>query len=72
VRELRAQGHLALEQKIAAAAQAGEIPAGTDARALAMFYAATLQGMCAQARDSATRGDLDAIATAALRAWPEP
>jgi TetR/AcrR family transcriptional regulator, copper-responsive repressor len=72
LRDLRAQGHLALEQKIAAAVQAGELPAGTDSRALATFYAATLQGMCAQARDGATRSDLTAIATAALRAWPSP
>ena len=72
LRDLRAQGHLALEQKIAAAVQAGELPAGTDSRALATFYAATLQGMCAQARDGATRSDLAAIATAALRAWPSP
>ena len=72
LRDLRAQGHLALEQKIAAAVQAGELPAGTDARALATFCAATLQGMCAQARDGATRSDLAAIAAAALRAWPSP
>jgi len=72
LRDLRAQGQLALEQKITAAVQAGELPAGTDAHALAAFYAATLQGMCAQARDGATRGDLAAIATAALRAWPLP
>jgi AcrR family transcriptional regulator len=49
LRDLRAQGHLALEQKIAAAVQAGELPAGTDSRALATFYAATLQGIRAQA-----------------------
>jgi AcrR family transcriptional regulator len=70
LRDLRAQGDRALEQKIATAALAGEVPADTDARALATFYAATLQGMAAQARDGATRADLDAIATAALRAWP--
>jgi AcrR family transcriptional regulator len=72
LRGLRAQGRLALEQKIAAAVHAGELPAGTDARALATFYAAILQGMSAQARDGATRTDLDAIAAAALQAWPSP
>jgi AcrR family transcriptional regulator len=70
--DLRAQGRLALEQKIAAAAHAGELPASTDAHALATFYAATLQGMSAQARDGASRTDLDAIAAAALQAWPSP
>jgi AcrR family transcriptional regulator len=70
LRDLRAQGDRALEQKIATATGAGELPADTDAHALATFYGATLQGMGAQARDGATRADLDAIATAALRAWP--
>lgn len=70
LRDLRAEGTRALSGKIAAAIRAGELPAGTDPRALAVFYAATLQGMSAQARDGATRADLERIADAALRAWP--
>jgi AcrR family transcriptional regulator len=70
LRELRAQGADALEDKIAAATRTGELPAGTDARALATFYSAVLQGMSAQARDGAARTDLEQIAEAALLAWP--
>jgi AcrR family transcriptional regulator len=70
LRDLRAQGDRALEQKIAAAAHAGELPVDTDVHALATFYAATMQGMSARARDGASRAELEAIATLALRAWP--
>jgi hypothetical protein len=53
-----------------AAARSGELPAHTDAHALATFYAAVLQGMSAQARDGAARTDLEQIAEAALQAGP--
>jgi AcrR family transcriptional regulator len=66
LRELRAQGTHALEDKIAAAARTADI----DPRALAIFYSAVLQGMSAQARDGAARTDLEQIAEAALLAWP--
>lgn len=59
-----------LEQRIAADVEAGAMPAGTDARALAVFIAAVLQGMSQQARDGATRDELRAVADAAMRAWP--
>jgi TetR/AcrR family transcriptional regulator, copper-responsive repressor len=67
LRELRAVGARALEDKIA---RSGELPAHTDARAVASFYGAVLQGMSAQARDGASRAELEQIAAAALRAWP--
>jgi TetR/AcrR family transcriptional regulator, copper-responsive repressor len=70
LRELRAVGARALEDKIAAAVRTGELPAHTDAHALATFYAAVLQGMSAQARDGAARTDLEQIAEAALQTWP--
>lgn len=70
LRDLRAAGLRALEDKIAGAVRSGDLPAGTDPHALAVFYAATLQGMSAQARDGATQSDLEQIADAALRAWP--
>ncbi|WP_426513365.1 TetR/AcrR family transcriptional regulator [Dactylosporangium sp. McL0621] len=72
LREQRAAGARALEAKIASAAQAGELPAGTDPGALATFYGAVLQGMSAQARDGATTADLHRIADHALLAWPAP
>jgi AcrR family transcriptional regulator len=70
LRALRATSARAIEDKIAAAVRAGELPARTDPRALASFYGATLQGMSAQARDGATQSDLEQIADTALRAWP--
>ncbi|NUR99462.1 MAG: TetR/AcrR family transcriptional regulator [Kribbellaceae bacterium] len=70
LRELRAGGLRALQKKISAAVRAKELPARTDARALATFYSAVLQGMSAQARDGATTADLERIADNALLAWP--
>src|SRR5882757_10721223 len=70
LRELRAQGTHALEDKIAEATRTGELPAHTNAHALATFYGAVLKGMSAQARDGAARTDLEQIAEAALLAWP--
>jgi AcrR family transcriptional regulator len=71
LREVRAVGARALNDKIAAAARTGQLPPDTDAHPLAAFYAAVLQGMSAQARDGATTTDLQQIAEAALRAWPQ-
>lgn len=70
LRDLRAAGRQALEEKIATAIRSGELPPDTDARAMATFYSAVLQGMSAQARDGAARGDLEQIAEAASQAWP--
>ena len=69
LRDLRRAG-TALEQKINTAIGAGELPADTDAHALAAFYSAVIQGMSAKACDGGTRDDLDDIAVMALRAWP--
>jgi AcrR family transcriptional regulator len=70
LRDLRIAGMNALEQKFTTAVGVRELPADTDADALAAFYSAVIQGMSAKARDGATRDDLDDIAAVALRAWP--
>ena len=72
VRSLRIAGRAALEAKLTTAKDGGELPDDCDVQALASFYAATLQGMSAQARDGATQADLLGIATTALAAWPVP
>ncbi|MFG3494930.1 TetR/AcrR family transcriptional regulator [Streptomyces sp. NPDC047928] len=59
-----------IEARVAADAAAGLLPAGADTRALARFAGAVLQGMSQQARDGATREELEAVADAAMRAWP--
>lgn len=48
----------------------GELPAATNATALAKFYYAVLQGMTLQARDGATRDELLEVARLAMQAWP--
>ncbi|MFI0721483.1 TetR/AcrR family transcriptional regulator [Streptomyces sp. NPDC021224] len=61
----------AFEARLRTAEQAGELPAGTDARSLAAYFAAVLQGMSQRARDGATAQELAATAELALAAWPE-
>ncbi|WP_328551165.1 TetR/AcrR family transcriptional regulator [Streptomyces sp. NBC_00358] len=60
----------ALKEKINADIDAGRLPEGADAGALAMFYAAVIQGMSTQACDGADREDLERVAETALNAWP--
>ncbi|WP_435974101.1 TetR/AcrR family transcriptional regulator [Streptomyces sp. Qhu_M48] len=59
-----------MEARIRRGAESGELPADTDARALARFSGAVLQGMSQQARDGATEEELAAVAELAMRAWP--
>ncbi|ETK31962.1 TetR/AcrR family transcriptional regulator [Microbispora sp. ATCC PTA-5024] len=66
----REAGRRQIRRRIEEDVEAGVLPPDADAHGLATFYAAALQGMSAQARDGATRDDLDAVATLALRAWP--
>jgi AcrR family transcriptional regulator len=68
LRTIRAGTVRALEEKIAKGPRG--LPPRTSAHALALFFSTTLQGMSAQARDGATREELEAIARAALCAWP--
>jgi AcrR family transcriptional regulator len=68
--ERRAQSKALIRKRIAMGVADGELPAGTDAAALAEFYTTVLAGMSMQARDGATRKSLEATAAAAMRAWP--
>jgi TetR/AcrR family transcriptional regulator, copper-responsive repressor len=67
LRTIRAGTVLAIEEKIANGLE--KIPRAR-AHTLALFFSATLQGMSAQARDGATREELEGVARAALCAWP--
>ncbi|WP_327317755.1 TetR/AcrR family transcriptional regulator [Streptomyces sp. NBC_01235] len=60
----------AVEARIAAGVAAGELPAGTDTGALARVVGAVFQGMSQQARDGASREQLEAVAEIALSIWP--
>ncbi|KUM88542.1 MULTISPECIES: TetR/AcrR family transcriptional regulator [Streptomyces] len=60
----------ALESRIRADIAAGELPAGTDAATLARYTGAVIQGMSQQARDGASREELEAVAEIAMAIWP--
>ncbi|SEE46097.1 DNA-binding transcriptional regulator, AcrR family [Streptomyces sp. 3213] len=60
----------ALERRIAADVAAGELPADLDAAALARHAGAVVQGMSQQARDGASRAELEALAEIAMTIWP--
>jgi AcrR family transcriptional regulator len=70
LRSFRSLTVRALEEKMESAKSRGALPPDIDAHTLALFYSSVLQGMSAQARDGASREELQAIAGAALRAWP--
>ncbi|MFE9424517.1 TetR/AcrR family transcriptional regulator [Kitasatospora sp. NPDC006697] len=59
-----------LAARIAAAVAAGEEPAEAEPETLARLAATVLQGMSQQAREGASREQLEAVAAAAMRAWP--
>lgn len=70
LRALRAENLAHLEARIKADITAGVLPKGTNAHHLAIYTAATLQGMSQQARDGATSADLEAAAETAMLGWP--
>ncbi|MFG2353824.1 TetR/AcrR family transcriptional regulator [Streptomyces sp. NPDC048521] len=70
LREQRNSNIAAIESRIAADIATGELPHGTDAAALARHVGAVFQGMSQQARDGASREELEAVAEIAMAIWP--
>jgi len=70
LRERRNANIAAFESRIRADIATGELPAGTDAAALARHVGAMIQGMSQQARDGARREELEALVEIALSIWP--
>ncbi|MEU9476961.1 TetR/AcrR family transcriptional regulator [Streptomyces sp. NPDC048191] len=70
LRERRTANRAAFESRIRADVAAGLLPAGTDAAALARHTAAMMQGMSQQARDGASREELEALGEIAMAIWP--
>ncbi len=60
----------AIESRISADVAAGVLPPDTDAAALARHAGAMIQGMSQQARDGASRTELEALVEIALAVWP--
>ncbi|MGN9760511.1 TetR/AcrR family transcriptional regulator [Streptomyces sp. SD31] len=60
----------AIRSRIAADLATGALPPGADAAALARHTGAMIQGMSQQARDGASREELEALAEIAMANWP--
>lgn len=69
VEGMRAEGQTTIRQRLERAVAEGELPSGTATDAIARFYAAVQSGLSIQARDGATRAELEAAARAALAGW---
>ncbi|CAB3966264.1 TetR family transcriptional regulator [Burkholderia cenocepacia] len=59
-----------LRERLRQGVATGEIAAQANLDAIARYYVTVQQGMSIQARDGASRRDLEAVAQAALAAWP--
>ncbi|AZP20338.1 TetR/AcrR family transcriptional regulator [Streptomyces aquilus] len=70
LRDRRNANISAFESRIKADIAVGELPADTDAAALARHTGAMIQGMSQQARDGASREELEALAEIAMAIWP--
>ncbi|MFG3103421.1 TetR/AcrR family transcriptional regulator [Streptomyces sp. NPDC048182] len=70
LRQRRNANIAAIRDRIAAGVAAGELPPGTDASALARHTGAVIQGVSQQARDGASRTELEALVEIALAVWP--
>ncbi|MFF4473080.1 TetR/AcrR family transcriptional regulator [Streptomyces sp. NPDC001599] len=70
LRERRNANIAAIESRIGADMDEGVLPPDTDAAALARYTGAMIQGMSQQARDGASRAELEALAEIALAVWP--
>jgi AcrR family transcriptional regulator len=66
----RALGVASMQARIQRGIDEGELPADTDAGALANFYATVYQGMSMQAKDGASRASLRRSVEMAMRSWP--
>jgi AcrR family transcriptional regulator len=70
LRDLRNKNLEVFQARLQAARQAGELPAATNPRAMAAYFAAVIQGMSQRAADGATAAELTETAELALTAWP--
>jgi AcrR family transcriptional regulator len=70
LRRMRAKKTQMIADKVRVDIAAGELPADTDALALAQFVMSTLSGIAQAARDHIPRARLEQVAAIALHAWP--
>lgn len=67
--KLRAADLAALQQRLDRAVSDGELPTTADTDAIARFYITVLQGLSIQARDGASRAQLEKVVEAAMETW---
>ncbi|MGI5428514.1 TetR/AcrR family transcriptional regulator [Streptomyces sp. CA-179760] len=70
LRDRRNANIAAFECRIRADVAAGVLPPDTDAAVLARHVGVMVQGMSQQARDGASREELEAVAKIAMTVWP--
>jgi AcrR family transcriptional regulator len=70
VAELRRQARAAIAARLSAGITAGDLPGSVNVEALAGYCAALIQGLAVQARDGATRTDLNQIIDLAMSNFP--
>ncbi|SFY46917.1 TetR/AcrR family transcriptional regulator [Streptomyces sp. F-1] len=70
LRERRAANVRRFDERLTEAEKAGALPEGVEPRALAVYFAAVIQGMSQQARDGASAAELERVAELAMAAWP--
>lgn len=68
--QARQASQKALADRIRRGIAEGDMPADTDAEALAAYFGTVFRGMAVQARDGASRVELLEIGAYAMRAWP--
>lgn len=68
--EQRARGEGLMLERIERGIAEGDLPAATDAAALAAYFGAVLRGMAMQARDGVARERLHDVGRLAMQAWP--
>lgn len=69
VRTARAQGFKRVEERLHRAVAEGELDASVDVPALARFVLTVQNGMSLQARDGASREELEAVAELTMLGW---
>ncbi|MFI1583670.1 TetR family transcriptional regulator C-terminal domain-containing protein [Embleya sp. NPDC020630] len=69
VASVRREGIDDLTRRLCQGVRDGDVPPGVDAAGVASFYGAVIQGMSVQARDGASRADLERVAAYAMAAW---
>lgn len=68
---IRTEYDTKLCERLERACREGDLPAGTNPKALARFITTLVQGMALQAANGATRDDLRLVAETALGVWPQ-